>query len=446
MNPGQPVSHGERLFSIGMVAIAMLAGAYISYALLFHSALPLLGDYVEWTYQGVLLRNVLQHHPDAAYVLKSYPVPNSSTTLGLGLLMLFLPWQIAGKVWLMLGIALGLFCGLQLQRAAGVEQRWQLIVFTGGAVLGTAFWFGFENFLLGTFLAILLASMLLRNVSSSWKYGVLLVCAFFSHMIPFAFALTLLLLYCLQNACWRLLWQAVPSFVLTAGYFAGRLLHGNADAKAGMTDSVRYRSPMFAAFKVNSVLKNWGFLNPASGQHDSILLGLAGQGIFLLLFALNLIVAVVALVLLTRAALQAFKHRKRDRFVWASIGLFTAAGLLLPGALAGISDPGGRMLQLALWCGVLIVSAKKYSTQLAMSICATVLLVSNCILFTMVALRPAIEGSTSHSVPPHIRQFAHVYYAHAAADYNNLQQGQMDAPIYPTAMFLKSSELSEQSK
>lgn len=417
----------------------LLAGVVVCCELFSRRASPLLGDYAEWTYQGVLLRNLLQGHADAAYLLKHYPVPNSATTIGLGLLMLFLPWQIAGKVWLSSGIVLGLVSALQLQRATGTTERWQLLVFTGGAILGTAFWFGFENFLLGTFLAVLFAALLLSGLTTQWGFGAMLVVTFFCHMIPFGFALALLFFYAVQNRRWRLLWQMIPSLLLTVGYFVGRAMHGNADAQAGMVESVGYGTPMFLAFKANSLLKNWGFVNPAYGQHDSVLLLIVGKMLFLFLLVLNLTIALAALVLLLRAAWQSYRGSSADRFLWFTIALFAFVGLLLPGAAAGISDPGGRMLQVAIWCGILIVSTRKQWTASVLGLCAFGLLVANCVLVQRVALKPPINGSSSNALPAHVREFSHAYYAHAAGDYISVTDGQMTQRIFPTAMFLNNT-------
>ncbi len=429
------VGHGELLHR-SLAVMAILAGIVVGCELFTSRASPLFGDYVEWTYQGVLLRNLLQGHADAGYLLKDYPVPNSVTTIALGLLMLFLSWQIAAKAWLVFGIVLGFCSALQLQRAVGVTQRWQLVVFTGGAILGTAFWFGFENFLLGTFVAVFFAALLLRGLITEWKYGTMLVLIFFCHMIPFGFALALFFFYAVQNRRWRLLWQAVPSLLLTVEYFAGRAMHGNADAHAGMVDSVRYGTPMFLAFKVNSFLKNWGFVNPASGQHDSVLLSFAGQKLFLLLFALNLTIAFAAFVLLLRAAWRAYSTSSADRFLWLTIALFAVIGFVLPGAAVGISDPGGRMLQVAIWCGVLTVSTQRHWTANVLGVCAFGLLVANCALVERVAMKPPMHGSSSDALPAHLREFSHAYYAHAAGDYISLANGQMTQKIFPTAMFL----------
>lgn len=216
-------------------AAAVLVFAVI---LFWHASLPVLGDYGEWSYHGALLRDVLRGRPDPGYLLKHYPVPNSLTTVGLGLLMLALPWKIAAKLWLCIELVLGLVCGYQLNRTSAGRDRWMLFVLPAVVLCGINFWAGFSNFMFGLYFAMLLCAMLLRGVKSRWLYAVVLLFAFFSHMIPFAFACLALMLYALQTRRLRLLWQIVPGVLMTAWYMAGRfLLEGNADGQAGMESS-----------------------------------------------------------------------------------------------------------------------------------------------------------------------------------------------------------------
>ena len=220
--------------------VAFAVGGFAAF--LFRSSPgPALGDYVEWTYQGVLLRDVLQGHADPAYWLKTYPVPNDLTTLGLGALMLMIPWQIAAKLWLLLGTAFGLFAAYRLQTAeAEKRQSWRLVVITAAMLLGSTLWFGFFNFMLGTYCAMWICALMRRHSDSQWKYAVGLTLAFLSHMVPWFFATLVFTLYTWQYRRFKLLLQSLPSWVLCAWYFAGRFAHGNADAKANMVASVPY--------------------------------------------------------------------------------------------------------------------------------------------------------------------------------------------------------------
>ena len=81
-----------------------LYGIFASYALvilLVHHA-PLLQDYPDWVYQGVLFQHTLAGHTDPGYVLHHYPVPNSLTTVMLGLLNLLFGWQLTAKIWIII--------------------------------------------------------------------------------------------------------------------------------------------------------------------------------------------------------------------------------------------------------------------------------------------------------------------------------------------------------
>jgi hypothetical protein len=433
-------SSRKSLLQQGALLLVGLFLIFVAVLLLRSAIAPPLGDFEEWTYHGVLLRNVLQGHPDPAYLLKTYPVPNSLTTVGLGVLMLFLPWQIAAKVWLLAGAALGLFCANRLQRAAGEQQSWKLLLLPAAILFGSTFWFGFNNFTLATYLSMLFGSLLLRHVESRWMYSALLVLVFFCHMIPLGFCLLLLGLYSLQQRSFRLLWQTIPSLLLCGWYFIGRMQHGDADGSAGMVASVRYMTPLFAAFKANTYLKCWGFINPALGDKDSLLLRLVGTKLFLLLFVLNLIVAVTVLVLGVRAAQQSLQRRNPALFFWIAIAIFTVVALLMPGAAAGVSDPGGRMMQVAAWCAMCLVVTRARWCSVLLTICALALMSADGYLLAKLVTQPPQMGAVSSPLPTRLREFGHVYYGAHWGYYGNIEHHQMDQPIYPTALFLPRTQ------
>lgn len=419
---------------IPLVAIAAMAMILFSN----HPA-PLFSDYVEWTYHGVLLRDWLQGHPDSAYLLKNYPVPNSLTTIGLGLLMLVMPWAVATKLWLLIEVLLGLWCAYKLRRATGGGQSWQLAVIAAGALLGINLWCGFSNFQFGTYFAMLFCALLIEGVQSRWLYGALLVVLFFSHMIPFGFAIVAFFLYAHQTRRWRILWQTVPTFLLCFWYFAGRLIHRDVDGMGVMHSSVRYASPAFIAYRINTYLKCWGFVNIASTVHDSILLKLVGVKLFVILFGLATFIGIAVLI----AAIQVLKHHfGRDdpqRFLWLTVSLFFLVGLIMPEAAAGISDPGGRMVQLASWCALCAITIRGRWIGGMLSGSAAVLLFVSLYQMAVVAERPPTVGATGGPLPARLRQFAHVLYINRGGDYDNITRGQMNAPIYPTAMFIQRS-------
>jgi hypothetical protein len=430
------VPNRNHLFSIVAAVIFISVVAFIFFRT---SAMPIFGDYAEWTYHGVLLRDVLQGHPDAGYILKNYPVPNSMSTLGLGLLMLLMPWKIAAKVWLIGEACLGLFAAIQLQRASGSLQGWKLWVLPAAMLFGTTFWGGFSDFNIGTYFAMLICALLFRRAENLWLYTFLFLAVFFSHMIPFAFAVLALGLYAWQNAKWRLAWSVVPTLLLSLWYFAGRFAHGNADDYQGVVASVLYRQfPLFMAYKVNSYLKCWGFANPAATVHDSILLRLAGDKVFIFLFLLCVVVAAGLLVLMTKTGWRSIRTRGDQSFFWIAVGVFFVAGLALPGAAAGVSDPGGRLIELAAWSGLCVVSTSKVWIQRMLAGCALVLMISDCFLLNAVAMRPSVVGTEKGPLPAHVREFAHIVYSARYSFYVAIDQRKMTEHIFPTAMFLET--------
>jgi hypothetical protein len=304
-------------------------------------------------------------------------------------------------------------------------------------LFGITFWAGFTNFMFGTYFAMLVAALLLRGAESRWIYGALLVLLFFSHMIPFAFALLMLVLFAVEWRRLELLRQAVPSLLLCLWYFVGRLLHGNADGRAGMVASVPYFSGIFWLFKVNTVLKCWGFVNPALGETDSIALAMLGGRVFALLFALDVLLAVTVLGMMLRSWIRSVGEWRGDGFFWMTVGLFAGAACLMPGAAAGISDPGGRMMQVALWCGMLVATARARWTGMTVALCAVVLAAADGVLLGGVAMHPPVEGTRAGPLPARLRQFGHVYYADRWDYYGAIERGEMDEEIYPTALFLK---------
>lgn len=83
----------------GRVYFFLCFAAFVA-VILGSSHPPLLRDYPDWVYQGVLLAKTRSGHPVAGYALKLYPVPNSITTLARALLTLAFGWMLAAKLWL----------------------------------------------------------------------------------------------------------------------------------------------------------------------------------------------------------------------------------------------------------------------------------------------------------------------------------------------------------
>ena len=259
------------------------AAVFLGYVLIIlgHGSIPSLTDYANWTYQGVLLRDHLLGLPDPTHALKPYPVPNSAATVGIGLLSLLMSWQLAAKLWLAAQLVFALASVHYFLEAIGANASASIL---GAALfLNLNLWDGFINFQMGMSWVLVIAAVLVRKQERpqpgrDWRIGVLLLLTFFTHMLPFAFAGLLVILYCFELRRFRLLWQLVPSGLACVWYVAGRYLVGaDVDGQAGMAESVRNYSAAFWAFKGNSYLKSLGFVNPTYAG-KSALLAWVGKG------------------------------------------------------------------------------------------------------------------------------------------------------------------------
>lgn len=411
-------------------------------AILFgHSSMPALADFSDWTYEGILLRNHLLGIVDHAHILKHYPVPNSAVTIGIALFSLILPWKIAAKLWLCVIFAISFLSSKHMMwTCRGSAAIWLII--PSAVFLNINFWYGFVNFQLGLCWAILIASLLLRDEKREWIFGMLLVVAFFTHMIPFAFSALLILIYALQSGRLTLLWQFIPSCALSLWYLAGRfLVEHDADGKEGMVSTVHAFSAVFWLYKANTILKSFGFINPATLDRSTGLRLLGGVP-FIILLLVNLALCVSMIGILATSALSSFREKRLDRFIWAAALVFVLVYLIAPGVALGVSDPGSRLLQTALAVILFLSIANGIRGRkiLWLSAACSCLLAANALfLFEGTAFSPRQDGTTVDYLPQKAVVFAHVDGHSREYLYDAIDHSDMRFSVWPTAMFLNSS-------
>ncbi len=414
-------------------AEAYAAGLFLFYAVVVfvHAGSPSLTDYANWTYQGVLLREHLLGHADAAHRLKAYPVPNSLTTVGIGLLTLLMPWLLASKAWLVVQLGLSFVAMRSLLRTVTAPAvAW--VVVPQAVFLNVNFWYGFMNFELGLAWMMVFVAMLLRG-ARTWMLSLMLVLAFFTHMIPFCFCLLLLLLHCRQERRWRALWATGPALALTGWYVLGRfLLAGNADGQAGMQETVRNYSAAFWIFKLNSYAKSFGFANPLGFDQ-----GAMGRAGFYALLASEALLAGLVAWGLVAAGLAVYRRGGRARFAWGALLVVIPVFLFAPGAALGVSDPGARVLQTGLALGVAFCWAGMHPAgRIVAGCCAGLLAAGGLAMFLMYG---GTLGSRSYDVPGNdaaAARFARVPNVDQDYFYGALRDGRMDLPVFPTGMLL----------
>ena len=417
------------------------AGLFLLYAVVLfaHKTPPSMTDYANWTYQGVLLARHLHGIADPTHLLKPYPVPNSAATLGIGLFASILPRMIAAKLWLCIQMAVT-YAAIRhfAQTISASGAVWWIL--PQAAFLSVNWWYGFVNFELGLAWVLLMASMLLRRVpdepARNNTIGLLLVLAFFTHMIPFAFCGLMLLLYARQTERWAVLWQLIPSALLSLWYIAGRFLEaGNADGQAGMVETVRDYSAAFWAYKANSYFKSFGFVNPSSA-YGSIALGAVGKPLFLTLLATSLILAALLGWSMIAAARRELQTRSPERFLWLAMLIFLPVFLLAPGTTLGVSDPGSRVLQTVLVLGIALACRAGAKLLPLASACGGILAVAGLFLFARIQLGPPVHETFGTHLPHAIVQFAHVPFDDQDYFYSALARGDFAEPVFPTGMFL----------
>lgn len=400
-------------------------------------------DYANWTYQGALLARHMRGLPDTAHLLKTYPVPNSAATLGIGLLAVVMSWVVAAKLWLCLQLAVTFVAIRHLARTIDAANAlW--FVLPQAVFLSVNWWYGFVNFELGLAWVLLMASMLLRRVQGhpgdDWTLGVVLVLTFFTHMIPFAFCGLMLLFYVRQTKRWLALWQLLPSAILSAWYVAGRYLEaGNADGQAGMLETVKDYSAAFWAYKANSYFKSFGFVNPCN-LSGSVALALTGKWLFLLMFVVNIVLAIALAWLMMREAFHTLQTRSDERFLWLAVLIFLPIFVLAPGAALGISDPGSRLLQTVLVLGIAMACRVDSTLLRIASTCGAALAILGLFLFVRVQSDPLSREAMTTDLPQAITRFSHVPFDDQDRFYRALDRQDYGQVVFPTGMFLSSAQ------
>jgi hypothetical protein len=422
----------------------LFAWAFFLCAVLGYSAVifavrepPPFVDYPDWVYQGVLFHGALTGHPVAGYALKHYPVPNSTTTVALGLLDCVMPWQWAGKVWIVCYLWLGTFSFWALLRALRIRE-WRLVAAVPAIVLvNLNFWWGHIGFEVGFCLVLLLFAMLVQARSAA-AIAAMLVLAFFTHMEACASAVLLLGIWCATTRSWKKMWAAVPVVGLTAWYAVARFAGGNLDGLDAAKANYAYGSPAFLIFKVNTFFKTFGYIDARTAAGLSLSERMLGKSLFLVMIVASLVLAGLCLTQLLRSVAkrqgtpQDVARRVIARFVLALLIL----SAVLPQVFLGVADPGSRLLLMAVAIGLLMIDWRgRVGASIA---CLGVLFcVVNLWQFAKVEIDPRMEGHRA-DLPAAVLKYGSVVPAASLSRYEALERGQMDETIFSTALFLKT--------
>lgn len=415
---------------------------FVCYAIVLLTAKnpPAFPDYPDWVYQGVLFRHLLGHNPVHGYLFKSYPVPNALTTLGIGLLNCVVSWRWAGKLWICLYFIFAIFSTIRLSRILQIKTNSLWMILPGTVFLNLGFWAGSANFEIGVCALLLFASMLFEAKIYRTGYAWMLMLLFFIHMEICACGVLLFLCFCLERKNKKLFFQVIPTFLLTVWYIFGRFRGGNADAGPPMATQYPYGSLQFIVFKIGSYFKMLGYVNVLAADGSSRTAQMLGKNLMLLLAASSLLIGVILLILFFRYASNNVRSASDVRFAWVFVLALFLIAAILPQSMLGTSDPGCRLMLVAIAVALFLISRDKSKVMGGVAIFSLALCIANFWQLCEVSQNPhAITYGRHDGLSPMFRKYAHVDTEMKLDYYRKLEIGEWDQAIYPTALFYQKT-------
>jgi hypothetical protein len=406
---------------------------------------PAFMDYPDWVYQGVLFHGVLTHSPIPGYVLKAYPVPNALTTIGIALLNLMMSWQWAGKIWICTYFIFAIFASFRLARVLRITNYALWLALPGTVFLNLNFWYGHINFEYGVCTILFFLSMLLEPKLYRTGYAWVLVALFFTHMEACACGVLLFLCFCVCGKYWKQLWQSLPAGLLTAWYSIGRLRGGNLDSSGAVSSQYRYASVKFMVFKFASYFKTLGYVNAMGINGVSKTEAILGRPLMLLLAGLSIVMGCVLAILLLCRLFKEIRQQSETRFVWIFTLLLSVIAMLLPQQLLGTSDPGSRLILIAVVVTLFLTGQYKNRATHFFAYASLALCFAN--LWQFVTIEENLHLiAARRDLPLAIMEYAHVVPEARLNYYRSLETGTLDRTIFPTALFYEKPRNQDPSR
>jgi hypothetical protein len=362
---GNRAVHWERICSVAGLAVVLTAALIV----LLHTVPPL-QDFQEWMFQGWVLKELISGHQQVQSIarLSPVPIPNSTVQVLLGVLNFGVSPVAAGRIAVLLYLALGYVVILRISHRGPLRLHGSLeLLLVLSLLLSSRFWNGYLAYQTGLWMfgGFLLYSHRLTAPSAwSWKrvglVAVAGVAIYLTHLAAYAGFLIACAFLMVRARNFRVLLAATPSALLGAWYVLGM-----SRPAPGAPQTPMHWLVHLMEYKVYTAGK-WGpFVNFYEAPKQSAL------GAYPLLYwagvGLNLLFGVGLVVLLFWVVARNWRRLWRTAPVSTGVcALCLAAFVLLPtsdrtlarfsGVQAGVVNLGERVLGVGLLAGLVAMA------------------------------------------------------------------------------------------
>jgi hypothetical protein len=306
-----------------------------------------LSDFPDWIYQGYVFSGFIRARPLPGFAVRSYPVPDTTLTVILGVLDLVFAPEAAGKI--VLCLALILFAGgsIYLFKCAGISERSPIMYAPLVLMTGTWFFGGQIAFLLGLAIFFVFSGYLIPRAGNQQpaRFGIVaaLACAlYFTHFLAYLAAGIVAAILMVWRGDWR--WRIgiaaafAPSICLAAWYSVVRLTSPElSSGQIWLPWTFHQAAGNFvAAFAPIQTFPP--FMAP--DDHVAKFAGIV-----------NAAASVVALAVWAACAIRWWRLR-RDGAIVSMVATCLLAFALMGTHFALVMAPGARFLYPALWLGL----------------------------------------------------------------------------------------------
>ncbi|GEM_PF-3530754 len=349
--PGSQNNNSALTGKVFPLIIALFALNAIIYIWLFRF-LPL-QDYPDWLFQGHIFSEMLKGHAAGSYSLLRYPIPNTISTLIIGLLGLAFSPEASGKLFLSCYTLLFVFSSFYLFRQFTRGEKSPLILIPLLFIFNNNFFLGNINYLTGLSLLFLGMGLLFKHKDSPEKAGmwsilILSLLIFLSHGIIYFIWLAFLAVFALLHAKRKqfagLALGTAPSLALLAGYILSRPAGQDAAATSGALQFLKFKTA--SAIGCFSILPHfYPYLSAGDLlMKAAVFVNYAVCAGILLAFIFSLKTGIAGL--------------KENKLVIGAAALCLFLFLAAPSFLAGVVDPGQRFLYPAFWLALAMLSQR----------------------------------------------------------------------------------------